>query len=371
MVVPKIIRPAFVYTLQVAFYLLAVLPIQLAALSEAQRWIVAVLFALMPRWMAPKEATLASRAALTAATAFASLLVIAGLLALRFPTIYAVAPLYGLTIGIAYGLTAPVARRSFITSVLVMPVKGAVREHRGALIGWGLLIGLVLLDAVGSSVTGRLPYHSILGESVAYDLLILCWLCGFWILLLAGYHVSRRVFAPIFHAFTEALPYLRVMAPSVLGFGAIYLLIVGWFATLYYAIDRVAQSAAFGGVSGTGLHWQFLTYSLMTVTALGHSTIRPTSLWTADLAAAEWLIALGWTVVVFAAVMARVTALFSARLGTEPPVDAPVAHSERLCGEIVELREELRRVRAERDDLARRRVTLTIPLPFRRWGRRP
>jgi hypothetical protein len=94
----------------------------------------------------------------------------------------------------------------------------------------------------------------------------------------------------------------RQMGPPIGGFVLGYLVIASVFAGLFASVWR-ADSAAFKGLPEHPSPADFAYHSVMTISTTGYGDVAPQSPPAKILASAEALVGLGWTVVVFAAVL--------------------------------------------------------------------
>jgi len=94
----------------------------------------------------------------------------------------------------------------------------------------------------------------------------------------------------------------RRMGPPIGGFAFGYLVIAFIFGGLFASVWR-ADSRAFMGLPEHPAFVDFVYYSVMTISTTGYGDVAPHSPLAKILASAEALIGLGWTIVVFAAVL--------------------------------------------------------------------
>jgi hypothetical protein len=108
----------------------------------------------------------------------------------------------------------------------------------------------------------------------------------------------------------RARPYLETMLRPLVGFAAGYFFIVGWFAGCFASVYRMDQHS-FLDVSNVEPAWDLFYFSMMTISGLGYSDIKPMSFLARALVSAEVTMGLGWTVAVFAAVLAYLQPTFT------------------------------------------------------------
>jgi voltage-gated potassium channel Kch len=92
------------------------------------------------------------------------------------------------------------------------------------------------------------------------------------------------------------------MGPPVGGFALGYVVIAFIFAGLFASVWR-ADPSAFKGLPQHPQLIDFAYYSVMTISTTGYGDVAPQSPTAKLLASAEALVGLGWTIVVFAAVL--------------------------------------------------------------------
>lgn len=263
---------------------------------------------------------------------------VAALLALAF--------VVGLGIGLAFGLA--------------FGLMGVRRGKLARVLFWtGLVVWLIIvrISWVNADSAGGL----IVGPPVGLG----GWLGG-WPGWRLGDLVGRGL-----QAFSKTYPYIERIAPSAAGFTVGYVLIVLWFAGCFASAHRLLDRAGFSGFSNlpNDHFWTFFYFSMQTMTTLGYTEIRPTSPLTQVLVFMEAIAGVGWTVVVFAGVIAYLEPIFAQlneERGRVPSSRAPSRSEEvtRLQGEITSLRATLERLEAERQrEKADRRQVV--------WWRRP
>ncbi len=211
----------------------------------------------------------------------------------------------GLTAGIAAD-SLLVSRRGVARSIWV----GVRKVLPGIVVATGL--STVWLVAFGGSIKSLLLAMSSVSTIVMVGLF-------FW----AGATVGHRLIRPGLLELGRVRPYLGVMQWPVVGFAVGYLLIVLWFAGLFSSVYHAhpANSFAVAGNATQHATWgTFLYFSFMTISTLGYGDIHPSSALTQALTSIEVFVGIGWTVVVFAAVVAYVTPRFAA-MATAAPRD--------------------------------------------------
>jgi hypothetical protein len=297
-------------------YFALVIPIQVGPRSKGEDVVVAFFLAWMPRFLSKVgPAGVGTRLFLTVALGVASLLILALMIASGLASIYAVLPCYGLAQGVGLAVTAYPNKDAFTSYLPKHSPAETFKRFKVRSILLLILLAVCLVDLLIGAKQRFLPMATIYGMQVQLDVLGAVSIVGYYLLLVIGYRITAKYVAPAIQEFTRALLFLKAMIQSVLGFLIVYLVIIAWFATLYFAIYEAAGIRAFTGVSQRGLHWQFLTYSMMVMSAQGFSSIKPVTLWTQDLAVLQWGMGLFWTVVVFGVVLARAAQLLFPQLG--------------------------------------------------------
>ena len=94
------------------------------------------------------------------------------------------------------------------------------------------------------------------------------------------------------------------MTGPIVAFVVGYMLLSFVFAGFYFAVWR-ANSAAFVGGESTRTFGDFLYMSFMVCTTVGYSDVLPVSDIARTLTATEALLGVGWTTVVFAAIVSN------------------------------------------------------------------
>jgi hypothetical protein len=98
-------------------------------------------------------------------------------------------------------------------------------------------------------------------------------------------------------------PYLWTLGQALPPFAFGFFAIIVWFAGLFALIARLLQNGGLTGIPRNASMWDFVVYSLMNITAQGYSPIKPLSAFTQLLAGAEWVLIVGYNLVVFAALL--------------------------------------------------------------------
>jgi len=142
-----------------------------------------------------------------------------------------------------------------------------------------------------------------------------------------------------FTDFPNLWPYVRLMGRPLLGYTLGYAAIVVWFASVYaslYAVNlhacRVQHQvipcdASFSGIS-TPHFGDFLFFAVTIFPPIGaYSDLHPLGLWAHALVAGELIVGVGYTTVVFAAILAYRTRAFD-ELSAEP------THTEKMITQI-------------------------------------
>jgi hypothetical protein len=253
----------------------------------------------------------------------------------------------GLVGGLTFGvLTAVLLEpRDFLTADLLSPF---IVTLTGALVGgliWGVLTaqgglfssqqGLlragriaVVSAAVGGALWG-VSDPGMLGSSdpsaevqhiAALLLLPVVLVAGIVCGVAGGAYLGARL-RPGWVEFGKTGEYLKAMSLPVLGYALSYLLIVLWFAGCFASAQRWAESgltpdffpediALKNLPEGAGFG-EYVYFSLVTAATVGYGDITPVSGITKILTSAEILVGVGWTVVVFGAVIAYLTPRFA------------------------------------------------------------
>jgi hypothetical protein len=94
----------------------------------------------------------------------------------------------------------------------------------------------------------------------------------------------------------------RSMGPPIGGFALGYVVIAFIFAGLFASVWRT-DARAFAGLQDRPTFVDFTYYSVMTISITGYGDVAPRAPVAKVLASAEALVGLGWTIVVFAAVL--------------------------------------------------------------------
>jgi ion channel len=179
----------------------------------------------------------------------------------------------------------------------------------GSLTGRGrhlvfVLVGTLVVIFVWTAVTPN-------GESnAALDLFVMGFLgplvsvsvaIGIWLGNRLGNPLRREL-----DEFGQATFYLRKILWPVIGYTFVYLSIIVVFAGFFAAACRLDPKGSFG-INECVSFWEFFYFSLNTITGLEYSDLKPySSPLTKTLASLEVVIGIGWTVIVFAAVLLSV-----------------------------------------------------------------
>ncbi len=113
-----------------------------------------------------------------------------------------------------------------------------------------------------------------------------------------------RWLRPSILIYEDLITYLRAMTGPIVAFIVGYMLLSFVFAGFYFAVWR-ANSAAFVGGESTRTFGDFLYMSFMVCTTVGYSDVLPVSDIARTLTATEALLGVGWTTVVFAAIVSN------------------------------------------------------------------
>ncbi len=142
-----------------------------------------------------------------------------------------------------------------------------------------------------------------------------------------------------FTDFPNLWPYLRLMGRPLLGYTWGYAAIVVWFASVYaslYAVNLhvcgvqhqvIPCNAAFSGIS-TPHFGDFLFFAVTIFPPIGaYSDLHPLGLWAHALVAGELIVGVGYTTVVFAAILAyRTPAFGKLAKNKEPSTEEMIAN---------------------------------------------
>jgi hypothetical protein len=181
---------------------------------------------------------------------------------------------------------------------------------------------------------------------------------GIWL----AKHLKRAIYSTLEALYDTVVPPLHKTWKPLLGFMLGYLVIVYLFAailasahladpegigkftyapTLASGIQTEAltsQSDVSADVDEIGAQppdldfWNFLYFSIMTITSLGYSDIQPDSPLTQNLAAWEGVAAVVWTVIIFAVLSARLYSSQEQQNTEESPLRSPEALAEPATG---------------------------------------
>ena len=111
--------------------------------------------------------------------------------------------------------------------------------------------------------------------------------------------------------YQKAWPYLRATIVPTVGFFAGHVVIVAWFAPAYASIHCLNPQEAFINTTVNTQFSEFLYFSIMTISTLGYSEIRPKAPVAQFLASFEAAVGIGWSLAVFAAFIAYLEPRFA------------------------------------------------------------
>ena len=118
--------------------------------------------------------------------------------------------------------------------------------------------------------------------------------------LLLGHNVNGWI-----EALEPTFKLLHRMARTLFAYAAGFVVIVLLFASFFGAAWKIEGAESFLGVSERPTLMTFIYFSLVTATTVGYGDIAPSSLLTRALTGLESIVALAWTLVVFAAISVR------------------------------------------------------------------
>lgn len=158
----------------------------------------------------------------------------------------------------------------------------------------GLIIGF-MLGVVIFFLAGR-------SRGAATNALVtaLFYAVGLWLGLVLGNHINIWI-----NALRPAFKLLAKLGKGLTAFAVGYLTIVLIFSTFFAAIWRLQGSGSFTGLPENPRLSVFVYFSLVTATTVGYGDIVAKSSLARLLTGIELVTALGWTVVVFAALAAQ------------------------------------------------------------------
>jgi Ion channel len=186
--------------------------------------------------------------------------------------------LYGMLIGFLINPTdARLGRKARI-----------VRKHWTRI---GLVLGVVFgfLSFFANGLSVRAALHG-LSVTFAFEL-------GLGLGLLLGHNLNDWI-----EALEPTFELLRRMARTLFAYAAGFLVIVLLFASFFGAAWKFEGAKSFQGISASPTLTTFIYFSLLTATTVGYGDIAPRSNLTRALTGLETIVALAWTLVVFAAI---------------------------------------------------------------------
>jgi len=202
----------------------------------------------------------------------------------------------GLSAGLGFGLVGG------LSVGLVVGLSAGLSAGLVAGLSAGLVVGL------GAGLVGGLSVGLVAGLSAGLG-------AGLGILLRQGLQEG-------FTDFPKIWDYLRLMGRPLLGYTLGYAAIVVWFSSVYaslYALNlhacRVQHQvipcdAAFSGIS-TPHFGDFLFFAITIFPPIGaYSDLKPVAPWAQGVVAGELIVGVGYTTVVFAAILAYRTPAF-------------------------------------------------------------
>jgi hypothetical protein len=187
--------------------------------------------------------------------------------------------------GLLYGM---------LTGLLIFPREAKIKPKAKMVRKYWTRTGLVLGIVFGTVafLTGGLTLQALLHGLfvvLAFDL-------GLGLGLFLGQHVNDWL-----QALEPTFDLLRRMAQILFAFAAGFVIIVLLFASFFAGAWRLQGARSFVGISETPTLSTFIYFSLLTATTVG-SNIVPHSNLTRGLKGLESILALAWTLVVFAAI---------------------------------------------------------------------
>ena len=190
--------------------------------------------------------------------------------------------------GLLYGMLTGLL--IFRRDAKIKPKAKVVRKYWTRL---GLVLGIVFgtVTLLTSSPSFSTLLHGLF-VMLAFDL-------GLGVGLVLGQNVNDWL-----EALEPTFALLRRMARTLIAYAAGFLIIILLFASFFAAAWRLQGARSFAGISETPTLSTFIYFSLLTATTVG-SDIVPRSHLTRTLIGLESVVALAWTLVVFAALSVR------------------------------------------------------------------
>jgi hypothetical protein len=178
--------------------------------------------------------------------------------------------------------------------------------------------GMALYGSVGFALIAAVVF--IRGASVVAvrDLLLLAvgWPSGLWVGLILGNRIKMWS-----AAMAQVFRFLHRLGRPMVAFGLGYLAIVLVFASVYGALWRLDGARTFSGLPGQPNFGDFAYFSLITAATVGYGDVAPRSTAARLSAGVEIIVSLGWTIVVFAALMSIFAPTSSADNKSPPSPD--------------------------------------------------
>lgn len=182
-------------------------------------------------------------------------------------------------------------------------------ENRGYWRGMVLYPSVAFaLIAIAALIRGRPPMivRGLLLTAVG-------WPAGLWAGLILGYRIK------VWSAAIELVfGFLRRLARPLVAFGIGYLAIVLVFGGVYGALWKLGGEAMFSGLTKQPGFAEFAYFSLVTAATVGYGDVAPRSTAARLIAGAEIILSLGWTLVVFAALISTFAAAGTTPDGAQP-----------------------------------------------------
>jgi len=254
---------------------------------------------------------------------FTRVLVVALVIDISIPiaiVVYNVAPWFNqrLFLWFSLGLTTGISKAGLALSLrnILSAIWAAVR----------VVLPLLVLTSLGLVVLWLV--HKPSSKQVLDELANLSTLITIIIAAVTGIVIGHRLIRPGVIELIKVQPYLRAMQWPVIGFILGYLVIVVWFAGMYSAIFHAHPAQTFIADSKTSPppSWgNFLYLSFMTISTLGYGGLQPTSAVLRTLASVEVMVGIGWTVVVFAAILAYLGPRFETIAARSKPGESEAA----------------------------------------------
>jgi hypothetical protein len=212
----------------------------------------------------------------------------------------------------------------FISQVVYSASSSMLASVAGGMFQWGMLVGLMTavpyatldhprvenrrywlrtaLWYAGVFGLAGLPEWVFGGRSTVrlqkLASMSVCAPVGLWIGLVTGSRV-REWLVVLKRVFDFVWSLGRPVGAFIFG----YAVIVFAYGEVYAALWKLDKAGALSGVSPSPSIGEFLYFSLVTAATVGYGDIAPRSGWARLTASMEITMSLGWTIVVFAAIM--------------------------------------------------------------------